>query len=109
MTEEITPIFSVVLPETPKRDILAIAGYIKNVLGAPIAAINTVDKIEEQIQKLELFPFRHPQYHNKYWDSEPVRFISINNFIIFYIVKEKERAVIIYRVAYGKVNTDKQI
>lgn len=109
MTEEITPIFSIVIPETPKRDILAIAGYIKKVLRAPFAAINTVDRIEEQIQKLELFPLRHPQYRNKYWVGEPVRFISINNFIIFYIVKEKERTVIIYRVAYGKVNTDKRI
>lgn len=109
MTEEITPVYCVVIPETPKKDILVIASYIKKVLNAPIAAQNTVNRIEEQIQKLEFFPLRHPQYLNKYWDSEPVRFISVNNFIIFYIVKDKERTVIIYRVAYGRVNTEKHI
>ena len=99
--------FNIIMPERASKDILAIVGYIKKVLCAPMAAINVLDKIEEQVQKLEQFPFRHPQYCNKFWDNEPVRFVPVDNYIIFYIVKKREKAVIIYRVAYGKMDTNK--
>ena len=99
--------FIIIMPERASKDILAIVGYIKKVLCARMAAINILDKIEEQVRKLKQFPFRHPQYRNKFWDNEPVRFVPVDNYIIFYIVKKKEKAVIIYRVAYGKMDTKK--
>ncbi len=59
-------------------------------------------KFYKDIELLESFPFSFPLVRDPYLSSLGYRMIPVDNFLVFYVVKDKE--VQVHRFIYGKRN-----
>lgn len=82
------------------QDIKDIKEYISNVLANPDAAKRTIDKIRQSYLSLSDTPFIGISLKNKININTSYRFLTSENYLIFYFVKEK--TVIISRIIYGR-------
>ena len=80
-------------------DVKSTVNYIKHSLQNPIAAQRLKDEIKNKLKKLKENPFIYPVVPDEYLASKGYRFIMINNYMIFYKVKEKQIDII--RFLYG--------
>ncbi len=85
-----------------QKDLNGIISYILDNLYSPYAAMKLLDEIEKSIVSLKQFPYSHPLYHAIKPLKEEYRFFPVNNYAVFYIVREPEKKVEIYRVLYAK-------
>lgn len=92
-----------------KQDLTEIALYIKDKLGNPIAAYNTVEQIVEAAERLETFPYSNPVYTLIRPLKKEYRKILIKNYMLFYTVDETEKLVTVSRIIYAKRNLSSQI
>ncbi|HHW39555.1 MAG TPA: type II toxin-antitoxin system RelE/ParE family toxin [Syntrophomonadaceae bacterium] len=91
---------------TPKavEDLDEIYGYIANNLFAPEAAENLMDKIETSIMRLKAFPYSCSFVLDEPLKKRGYRKLIVDNYIVFYMVNEQERQVVIMRILYGASN-----
>ena len=85
-------------------DLDEINRYIANNLFAPEAAENLMDKIESDIMRLKAFPYSCSFVLDETLKKRGYRKLIIDNYIVFYLVSEQERQVIIMRILYGASN-----
>ena len=90
------------LTATAEGDIDDILSYIAGVLHNPEAAAAFADKLEEELDTLCKSPKNGRLVENDYLRRDDVRRILIDNYIAYYIINEKEKAIIVLRVVYGK-------
>jgi plasmid stabilization system protein ParE len=83
-----------------KNDVKSSVNYIKNTLQAPMASKNLKDEIKETYKKIRQTPFIYPVVPNEYLASMGFRFTMVKNYMLFYIVEERE--VNIIRFLYGR-------
>lgn len=95
--------YEIVLTDIAKEEIEEIYEYISEHLLEPIAANRLMDKIEQNILRLERNPYSCVEVHIKPHD-EIYRKLVIDNYIALYEVDEKYKQVVIYRVIYGKMD-----
>jgi len=76
--------------------------YIADELNNPVAARRRLSLIDEAIQSLKENPGRFPLVRDDYLASKGYRMIVVKNHLVFFIVREKERAVSVMRVLYGR-------
>lgn len=88
--------------EPTENDLRDIGRYISSQLNAPLSAMNMMRAIRESIIKLETAPLIHPIVRDDRLSVVGYRFFVIKNYIIFYIVSEKEKTVSIDRILYGR-------
>ncbi|MEK4062482.1 MULTISPECIES: type II toxin-antitoxin system RelE/ParE family toxin [Paenibacillus] len=81
-------------------DLQDIVDYVCNELSAPDAANDLVDKFDEAISRLELFPFSGPICYNINGLKDEYRFLVVENYMVFYVVFDD--IVEIRRILYGK-------
>jgi len=91
---------------TPKaeNDLDEIYNYISNKLFANEAADNLTDKIENSIIRLSKFPFSCGYVLNKPLRNRGYHKLIIDNYIVFYLINEIKKQVIIMRILYGASN-----
>lgn len=91
---------------TPKtmEDLDEIYGYIANNLFAPEAAENLMDKIETSNILLKAFPYSCSFVLDEPLKKRGYRKLIVDNYIVFYLVNEQERQVVIMRILYGASN-----
>lgn len=90
-----------------RQDITDIILYISDHLKAPQAATNLLSALEYAISSLREFPYAYKIYRTvKPLDAE-YRMLPVNNFAVFYVVLEQEKAVEVRRVPYVKANLNK--
>ena len=53
------------------------------------------------IRSLGEMPMRHQLYGEEPWRSRGIRFLPIDNYLIFYLPKEPQNTVNIIRIMYG--------
>ena len=94
--------YNLLITKTARNDLIDAANYIEYSLKNPIAADNFLDAIEEHIDKLTVFPDKHPVVDDPVLASWGIRFIVVNNYMVFYIVDNSTVRVI--RILYGKRN-----
>ncbi len=82
-------------------DINAIYDYISTELFARQSAKRIVRRIREQIRSLNMFPERHPLAPEERLASIGLRKISVENFVIYYLVDEDALTVTISRIMFG--------
>ena len=82
------------------NDLETIYLYIREELKAPNSAIKTIKKIMEEIASLNEMPLRFPVY------KKEIRKLIVDNFIIFYLPKEKSLKVSILTILYSKRNIE---
>jgi toxin ParE1/3/4 len=89
---------------TPKAydDLEEIYGYIANNLSNESAADHLLDKIETSIMGLKYFPFSYSFVRDELLKAKGYRKLIVENYIVFYIVREDEQLVIVMRVLYSK-------
>jgi addiction module RelE/StbE family toxin len=87
-----------------EEDLDGIFGYITNTLEAPVAANRLMIKIEKAIQSLRDTPRIGPKCRDEILGKKGYRKLIINNYIVFYLVDDETRTVIVMRVIYGRRN-----
>ena len=82
------------------RDLDQIGDYIAKKLNNPQAALNTVNGIQDKIDKLTEFPFMGIPLSSIYDTDIDYRFLVCGNYLAFY--RSQKKIVFIDRVLYGK-------
>ncbi|MFW6282399.1 MAG: type II toxin-antitoxin system RelE/ParE family toxin, partial [bacterium] len=85
--------YDIEITKPAENDLLEIGKYISNELLEPDRAMKVVDKIATAIFKLEEMPLRHPIVSDDKLASKGIRKFIIDNYIVFYIVNEKNKLV----------------
>jgi len=94
--------YNVYITEPAENDLREIARYIASQLNAPKAALDTVRAIRKAISKLEANAMVYPLVRDDRLASLGYRLLVVKNYIAFFIVHEKEKAVDIDRILYGR-------
>ena len=93
-------IYSVNISSQADKDIRAIYEYIALTLMSPENANAQLSRLEDRINKLDNLPKRFPKYKNE------IRFMPVDNYLVFYTVDDVSKNVSILRVMYGKRNIE---
>ncbi|MCD8204834.1 MAG: type II toxin-antitoxin system RelE/ParE family toxin [Coprobacillus sp.] len=75
--------------------------YIGRVLGEIDNAKRQVERISERINSLDEYPNRNPKFIVSGAPKKNFRRMNIDNYVVIYEVREKEKTVIIIRVLYS--------
>ena len=94
--------FDLIFTETVNNDIISSLKYINDVLEAPMAAENHFKELKEKYEKLKNNPYIRPLVRNKFLASKGIRFIMVKNYMLIYMINEKDKTVLLYRFMYGK-------
>ncbi len=88
---------------TPKaaKDLDAIYDYIFNTLSAAMAANDLIEHIEKATMQLALFPYSGSQVIEESLRLKGYRKAIVNNYLLFYVVDEIEKQVVVIRVLFG--------
>ena len=92
-----------------KEDLESIYNYIAYELLSPEYAVGQTERIMKAIRSLETMPMRHQIYSEEPWKSKQVRYLPIDNYIVFYLPKEETSIVNIIRFIYGGRDMRKQM
>lgn len=92
--------YKVVYLPTARRQLKEAVMYIAVELCAPDAAIALADEVDEAVQKLKEMPYRFPIYHTLYAMKREVRFFTVKNYNIHYVINEETKAVEIWRMLH---------
>ena len=83
------------------EDLDAIYGYIFNTLAAEKAANDLFAHIEKATMRLSVFPFSGSYVLEEPLRSKGYRKVIVDNYLIFYVVDEIGKQVVIMRVLFG--------
>ena len=78
--------------------------YIRENLGAPMAAENLIREILKKLNAIKENPRIRPLVQDKYLASLGYRLISVKNYMIFYIIGEDDEHIKVIRFLYSKRN-----
>ena len=102
-------IFNVVYTSEARQDLRDIYEYIAYELLVPETAAGQVDRIMKAARSLEQMPMRHRRYEEEPWHSQGLRFLPVDNYLIFYLPDETNNVVNIIRIMYGGRDVKKQL
>ena len=94
-------IYHVLYSKAAKEDIKDIYEYIAYDLLAPATAASQIKRIIELIKSLSEMPMRFQRYAEEPWYSLGLRFVPVNNYLVFYLPDEMKHIVKIIRVMYS--------
>lgn len=94
--------YSVHFTKFAMNDLDDIYLYISKELFAESAAEALLNRLENSIMQLKEFPKLGSRLTDQYLRMKGYRRIIIDSYIIFYIVNEQKKRVIIMRILYGK-------
>lgn len=96
-------IYSVNISSQADKDIRAIYEYIALSLMSPENADAQLSRLEERINNLDNLPKRFPIYKND------IRFMPVDNYLVFYTVDDNLKNVSVLRVMYGRRDIENSI
>ena len=99
-------LYSIAILESASKQLAEIYKYIKYNLASPLTANNTIDKIEKEINDLNVFPNRFPLYKGKTKYKNKLRIMFVDNFNVYYSVNEELSTVYIHFIIYSRRNID---
>ena len=102
-------IFNVVTSTQADEDLRGIFEYIAFELLSPENAEKQLERLERQILSLDEMPERFPRYGKEPWHSRGLRFVAVDNYIVFYLPDVEEQVVTILRVMYSGRNIEEQL
>jgi plasmid stabilization system protein ParE len=95
-------VYKVKITEPAESDLESIAGYIFFQLNAPTAALNTVRAIRKAIANLKTNALLHPFVRDDRLAAKGYRPLLVKNYIVFYVVAEKDKLVAVDRVIHSR-------
>lgn len=89
---------------TPKayEDLDEIYGYVAKDIYNENAADHLMEKMETSIMRLKDFPFSCSYVEDEILKDKGYRILIVENYIVFHLVREDEKQVVVMRVLYGK-------
>ncbi|MDR3543865.1 MAG: type II toxin-antitoxin system RelE/ParE family toxin [Desulfosporosinus sp.] len=93
---------SILMTHTATEDLKSIASYVANELQEPSIAKKLVGNIKEVIMSLEQMPTRYSLLRDANLASQGMRKIMVDNYVVFYIVYEKDQIVTIVRILHSR-------
>jgi plasmid stabilization system protein ParE len=90
------------LTDSGKQDIREIGRYIFEELHSPIAAVNTVKRIDEAIKKIPDNPYIYPKVRDDRLAAMGYRAAVIRSYMAFFMLDEDKKIISVDRVLYGK-------
>ncbi len=96
--------YSVIYSLEAKNDLKDIYSYIAFELLVPNTAKSQVDKIRRTIRSLDFTPSRYPIIDWEPWKSMGMHKVSVDNFVVFYMIDSTVCTVTIIRIVYGGRN-----
>ena len=96
--------YDIEITETAQRDFENIYFYISEKLYNKQSALRIIASIDEHIKTLRDMPEGFPLVNDVYLRNKGIRFIPVENYIVFYNVDAEKHRVYIVRVIYGKRN-----
>ena len=101
--------YAIVTTDKADADLRRIYEYIAFNLLVPEVAAGQLERIETAIMNLEEMPNRFRVYEEEPWHSRGLRWMPVDNFIVFYIPRDEDKTVTGIRVLYGESNTNEQL
>lgn len=101
--------FQVVYTAKARQDLRDIYEYIAYELLVPDIASGQTNRIMKAARSLENMPMRHRLYEEEPWHSQGLRFLPIDNYLIFYLPDENTKTVNIIRIMYGGRDVKRQL
>lgn len=92
-----------------REDLQSIYDYIAHELLSPANAAVQVERIMKAIRSLEKMPLRHQVYSEEPWKTKQVRYLPVDNYIVFYLPNNETGTINITRVIYGGRDMKRQI
>ena len=102
-------IFNVVYSSEARQDLRDIYEYIAYELLEPDTAAGQTNRIMKAARSLEQMPMRHRLYEEEPWHSQGLRFLLVDNYLIFYLPDETNNIVNIIRIMYGGRDVKRQL
>lgn len=102
-------IFNVVYSSEARQDLRDIYEYIAYELLEPDTAAGQTNRIMKAAHSLEQMPMRHRLYEEDPWHSQGLRFLPVDNYLIFYLPDETNNIVNIIRIMYGGRDVKRQL
>lgn len=99
--------YDVEVTQIAEQDYNRAEDYIKNELYNQKAAAGLAKKLHEAIKDLSFFPKKYPVCNDDSLRLWEIRFVPVNNYLLFYIVREDARTVYVLRFLYGRRNWQK--
>lgn len=99
--------YSVKVLPSAIEDLQEIYNYIAYELKSVINAENQLNRLQDEISRLDFMPESFRLYEKEPWKSRGLRFFSVDNYIVFYIVDNENVEVNVMRVLYGKMDFSK--
>ncbi len=94
--------YRVWLTQSAMQDLKDIASYLAQERREPSAAQTLVKKIKTAVMSLARFPLRHNLVADEHLAAQGFRKIPIDNYLVFYLVSEREQTVTVVRILYGR-------
>lgn len=101
--------YLVKVTEQARGQLREIAQYIANELKNPDAALHTLDVLEESISSLSQFPQRVSLTEEEPWRSLGIHKLPLKNFLVYFLVDEKDLKVQVTAIVYNKRDQKMQL
>ena len=82
-------------------DLREIYSYFANELLVPETAVAQLGRIRKEVRSLDFMPARYTLVEWEPWHSMKMHQLPVDNFIVYYLVDDKERTVTVARIFYG--------
>ena len=92
------------LTKRAESDLDGIVSYIAVELANPQAASDFVDKLQDNIEEIRVFPESGSRVDNEFLQVENIRKKVIGNYIMYYLPDTGEKIIHILRITYSKQN-----
>ena len=94
--------YDIHITNAAERDLSSAVDYIEFVLHNPQAADALLDEAASKISKISTFPEKNAIVDDPVLKAWQIRFITVKNYLAFYVVSEEKHMVYIVRFLYGK-------
>ena len=94
------------LTQKAADDLDGIINYIALELANPTAAMHFVDKLQDCIKEICLFPESGSAVMNEFLPNSDIRKAIVNNYLIYYLPDSEENVITVLRIVYGRQNMD---
>lgn len=84
-----------------EQDILEAVDYIEFVLYNTTAADALLDNVDQTLSDLSFMPDKHPLIDDPVLKAWGIRFITVDNYLAFYLIDEPGRTVYIVRFLFS--------
>ncbi|TCL74161.1 addiction module RelE/StbE family toxin [Hydrogenispora ethanolica] len=94
--------YRIFMTQPAVNDLRGISDYIANDLREPSLAKKLVGKIKEAVLSLGELPARHALTADENLAAQGIRWLTVDHYLIFYVVSEKKKTVTVIRILYAK-------